>query len=95
MSLVAGLQSAKNGNGVLDVGLADRDWLETSLQGGVFFHVLAILVQRGSADAAEFAAGQGRLEQIRGVAATFGPARADNRVKLVDEEHHVAASRLP
>ena len=90
MGLVARLQTAEDGDRVLDVGLADGDRLETPFQGGVFLHVLAILVQRRGADAAELAAGQGRLEQVGGVAAAFRPARADDRVQLVDEEHDVA-----
>ena len=66
------------------------DRLESPLQGGVFLDVLAILVERGGADAAQLAAGQGRLEQVGRVAAAFGPAGADDRVQLVDEEDHVA-----
>ena len=71
-------------------GSPTYDRLEAAFQGGVFFDVLAIFVERGGADAAQFAAGQGRLEQVGGVAAAFGPAGADDRVQLVDEEDHVA-----
>ena len=74
MGLVAGLQAAENGDGVLDRGLADEDRLKAAFQGGVLFDVLAIFVERGGADAAEFAAGQGGLEQIGGVGAAFRPA---------------------
>ena len=92
MGLVARLQAAENGDRVLDVGFVDDDRLETPFQGGVFFHVFAILVQRRGADAAELAAGQGRLEQVGGVAAAFGAAGADDRMQLVDEEHDVSSA---
>ncbi len=90
MGLVARLQPAKDGDRVLDRWLVDVDRLEASLQRGVLLDVLAILVQRRRADAAELAAGQGRLEQVGRVRAAFRPARADDRVQLVDEEHDVA-----
>ena len=92
MGLVARLQAAEDGDRVFDRRLADVDRLEAALQGGVFFDVLAILVERRGADAAQLAAGQGRLEQVGGVAAPFGPAGADDRVQLVDEEDHVAGA---
>ena len=71
-------------------GSPTHDRLEAPLQRGVLFDVLAILVERRGADAAQFAAGQGRLEQIGRVAAAFGPAGADDRVQFVDEEDDVA-----
>ena len=89
MGFVAGLQAAENGDRVFDARLADYDRLKAPLQGGVLFHVFAIFVQRRGADAAEFAAGQGGLEQVGGVGAPFRPARADDRVQLVDEEDDV------
>ena len=90
MGLVAGLQAAENGDRVFDRGLADVDRLEAPLQGGVLLDVFAVFVQRGGADAAQLAAGQGRLEQVGGVAAAFRPAGPDDGVQLVDEEDHVA-----
>ncbi len=71
-------------------GSPTYDRLESPLQRGVLLHVLAILVERGGADAAQLAAGQRGFQQVRGVAAAFGPAGADHRVQLVDEEDHVA-----
>ena len=54
-------------------GLADVDRLEAAFQGGVLLDVLAVFVERGGADAAEFAAGQGRLEQVGGVGCRLPP----------------------
>ena len=71
--------------------LADEHRLEPPLQGGVLLDVLAVLVERRRADAAQFAAGQRRLEQVGGVAAAFGSAGADDGVQFVDEQDNTAA----
>ncbi len=89
---VAGLQAAENGDGVVDDGFADVDGLEAAFQGGIFFDVLAIFVERGRADAAEFAAGEGRLEQIGGIGGAFRRAGADHGVQFVDEQNDAAGS---
>ena len=91
MGFVARLEAAEDGDRVFDVRLADEDRLEAPLQGGVFFDVLAIFVERRRADAAQLAAGQGRLQQVGRVAAAFGRAGADDGVQLVDEQDDVAA----
>ena len=76
----------------LRAGLLDQHGLETALQGRVALDVLAVLVQRGGADALQLAARQGRLEDVGGVDRAFGGAGADQRVQLVDEEHAVAGA---
>ena len=54
----------------------------------------AILVERGRADGAQFAARELRLEHVGGVHRAFGRARADDGVQLVDEQDDLAfASR--
>ena len=92
--LVAILQAAQNGDGVLDVGLADVDDLEAALEGRVLLDVLAVLIERGCADGTQFAARQGRLEHVAGVDGALGRARADQRVQLVDEENDLRRSTL-
>ena len=61
IDLIALLQAAQDGNGVLDRRLVDHDGLEAALEGGVLFDILAVLVERGRADAVQLAAGQHRL----------------------------------
>ena len=78
MRFVARLQPAEDGDRVFDRRLADEHRLEAAFQGGVFFDVLAVLVERRGADAAQLAAGQRRLEQVGGVAGAFGRAGADD-----------------
>ena len=86
VDLVALLEAAKDGDRVVDRRLAHEDRLEPPLEGGVLLDVLAELVERGRADAAQLAAGQGRLEQVGRVHRPVGLARADDQVQLVDEE---------
>ena len=90
VQFVAVLEPAQDGDGVFDGGLGDQNGLEAALQGGVLLDVLAVLVERGGADGAQFAAGQRRLEHVRGVHRAFGGARADQRVQLVDEENDLS-----
>src|SRR5438105_2644470 len=51
MRFVALLEPAEDRDGILDTRLADVDRLEPPLQRRVFFDVLAILIERGRADA--------------------------------------------
>ena len=88
--LVALLEAAQDGDGVLDRRLADEHLLEAALEGGVLLDVLAVLVERGGADHAQLAAGQHRLEHVAGVHGALGGARADDRVHLVDEGDDLA-----
>ena len=68
------------------VGSFDQHRLEAALQGGILLDVLAVFVQRGGADAVQFAAGQHRLQHVAGIHRPFGLAGADDGVQLVDEE---------
>ena len=77
-------------DGVLDARLADEDRLEAPLQRRVLLDVLAVLVQGGRADAVQLAAGQHRLEHVRGVHRALGRARPDDGVELVDEQDDLA-----
>ena len=87
-------EPAQDGDGVLDIGFVDQDGLESALQGGVVFDVLAILVERRRADQVQLAAGEHRLEHVAGVQGTFGRAGTDDGVKFVDEQQDSAFARL-
>ena len=88
--LVFFLEAAEDVDGVLDVGFADVDDLEAALEGGVFFDVLAVLVEGGGADGTEAAAGERGLEHVARVHGAFGGPGADEGVELVDEEDDLA-----
>ena len=67
----------------------DQHFLEPAGEGRVLLDVLAVLVERRGADALDFAAGQGRLQHVRGVDRPFRAAGTDQRVQLVDEQDRV------
>jgi hypothetical protein len=92
--LVALLEPAEDRDRVLDARLADHDGLEAALERGVLLDVLAVLVERRRADRAQLAAGEHRLEQVRGVNRALRCARAHDRVQLVHEEHDLALGVL-
>src|SRR5262249_28809056 len=87
VDFIALAQTAQDRDRVLNRRLIDQHRLETALQGGVFFDVFAVFIERGGADAMQFTAGQHRLEQIARVHRAFRFAGADDRVQFVDKEN--------
>ena len=61
---------------ILHARLVDRDGLEAALERGVLLDVLAVLVEGRRADDLNFAAREGGLQNIGGVHAALGVARA-------------------
>ena len=92
--LIPLFQAAQDGDGVLDGGFVHLHRLEAALEGGVFLDILAVLIQRGGADAVQLAAGQHGLQQVAGVHRTVGLACADDGVQLIDEEDDLALALL-
>ena len=90
MHFVFLFQAAKDRDGVLDVGLADKDNLEAALEGGIFLDVFAILVERGGADGAQLAASQGWLQHVGGIDSAFSGSGANQGVQFVDEKNDLA-----
>ncbi len=72
------------------VGCETQHRLEAPLERRVLLDALAVLVERRRADAAQLAARERRLEQVRRVHRALGGAGADERVELVDEEDDLA-----
>ena len=87
--LVAFADAHQDVDGLLERGLLDHDRLEPALEGRVALDVLAVLVERGGADALQLAARERRLEDVGGVDGAFGGTRAHEGVELVDEEDRV------
>ena len=92
--LIALLQAAEDGDGVLHRGLIDHNGLEPALQGSVLFDILAVLVQGSRADAVQLTTGQHGLEQVARVHGALGLARAHDSVQLVDEQDDAALRLL-
>ena len=76
------------------VGSLDQHRLEAALERRVLLDVLAVLVERGRADAAQLAARERGLEHVGRVHRAFGRAGADERVQLVDEQDDAALRGL-
>jgi hypothetical protein len=87
--LVLDADALEDGDGVLDGGRLDLHVLEAAVEGGVLLDVLAVLVERGGADAVQLAAGERRLEDVGGIHRALGRTGADDGVKLVDEDDDV------
>src|SRR5947208_2793368 len=90
MNFVAFLEAAKNRDGGFNAWFFDHDRLETALESGIFFDVLAVFVERRGANATEFSARELRLEHVGGVGRAFGFASADEGVEFVDEQDDAA-----
>ncbi len=72
---------------LLDARLEHLDLLEAAGERAVALEVLLELLERRRADAAQLAAGERRLQQVRGVhGAAVGRPGADHGVDLVDEQ---------
>ena len=83
-------QAFENFDRLFHARFAHHHRLETALQGRVFFDVLAEFVERGRADALQFAARERRFDDVACVDGAFGGARSDQCVQLVDEENDLA-----
>src|SRR5262249_49756155 len=77
----------QHGDGFVGRRLIHLDRLEAALQGGILLDMLAILVERSGADAAQLAASEGRLQEYGPADRGLGIACADHGMQLVDEEN--------
>jgi hypothetical protein len=92
--LVFFLEAAEDRDGVLHRRLGHEHRLEAAGEGGILLDVLAVFIERCGADAVQFAAGQGRLQEVGGIHGAFRLAGADKGVHLVDEQHDAAGRGL-
>src|SRR5215467_14622612 len=86
VDFVAFFETTEDGDGSLDGRFGNIDRLKAAFEGGIFFNVLAILIEGGGADGAQFAAGELGLHDVGGVGGTFGRAGANESVQLVNKE---------
>jgi hypothetical protein len=94
VDLVLLLEAPEDRDGVLEARLAYVHGLETALQRAVLLDSFAVLGERRRPNHPEFSAREHGLEDVPGVDGALGPARADDRVELVDEEDDASLGRL-
>ena len=92
--LVALLQTAQDGNGVLHRRLIHLYRLETSFQSSVLLDVLPVFIQSGGADTVQLASCQHGFEHVSGVHAALRLACAHNGMQLVDEQNDLPVAVL-
>src|SRR5689334_3913118 len=86
MDFVSLLKAAQDGDSGFDIWLGDKHRLKAALKRGVFFDVLAIFIERGRSNGAQFTARELRFHDVCRVSGAFRRAGADQRVQLVDEK---------
>ena len=94
INLVTFLQTAKDGNRVLNGGFGNGHGLETALECSILFDVFAVFVKRCCADAVQLAACKHGLQNVARIHCAVGLAGADNGVKFVDEHDDPAFAAL-
>ena len=67
----------------------NHNHLKTTLQGTVFFNILAIFIQGSSSYTLNFASGQSRLEHIAGIQRTAGTTGTYNGMYFINEEDNI------
>ncbi len=90
VDLVFLFQPAQDRDRVLDRGRGDKHRLEAPRQRSILLDVLAVLVERGRANAVQLAARERRLEQVGGVHRAVGFAGANQCMHLIDEQDDAA-----
>ena len=94
MLFIAILEPPQYRDGVLHAGLVHDHRLESPLQGGVFFDMFAILIERGRPDTVQFSPSQQRLKQVPRIHGAIGFARTHHGVQFVYEEDDLPLGRL-
>ena len=84
------LQSTQDRNRFRGRRLIDHHHLETTLQGLVGLKILLVLIQGRRTDGPQFAAGQGRLQDIGRIHGAGGLSGTHQGVDFVDEEDDLA-----
>ena len=81
------LETTQDGDGGFDGRLGYEHGLEPAFEGRVFLYVLAVFIERGGADAAEFAARELRLHDVDRITGSFGGTGTDERVQFINEQY--------
>ena len=77
--------ATQDGDGVFHARLSYEHLLETAFQCRILFDVLTVFVECGGTDQAQFASREHGFEHVARVHGSFGRARADDGMDLIDE----------
>ena len=78
--LIFSFDVVENLDGFFRRGGFEQNLLEAAFQCTVFFDILAVLIERGGADALHLSSGEGGLEHVGGIEAPRCAASAHHRV---------------
>ncbi len=84
--LITLLEAAQDADGLFYGRLIHQNGLEAALQGGVFFHMLAVFVNGRGADHMQLTARQHGLEHVAGIHGAFGGAGSHHSVHFIHKE---------
>ncbi len=88
MLLVIGLEAHEDFHRIFQRWFLHIDLLEPAYQRPILLEVIAVFLVGGRPDAAQFTAGQCRLQQVRRIhGPTGGGTGTDHRMNLIDEQH--------
>src|SRR5215472_7822051 len=90
MDLVLLLQTAQDGNRILDIRLAHKHDLEPPLERRIFLDVLPILIKRSRANRSQLTASQRRLQHVGSINRALSRPGANQSMQLVDEENDLS-----
>ena len=83
-------QAAQDTDRVFDGGLFDHDRLKAPFQGGIFFNILAVLIDGRRTDTVQLATCKHRLEHVARIDGALCLAGTDNGMQLIDKEQDPA-----
>ena len=86
---VLGLETGQDGDCIFDRRLLHLDRLETALESGVLFDVLAVFGQRRGTHDLQLSTAESRLEDIRGIHGSLGRACPHDGVQLINEQDDI------
>src|SRR3989338_8644522 len=89
MYLIFLLETAQDGNGIIQGRLFDHDRLEAPLERGVLFDISLVLPDSGRADRVELPSRERGFKEVRRVHRAFRGARANDGMYLIYKEDYV------
>ena len=90
VQLITLFQTTQNRDGIFNAWFCDKHLLEASLQRGIFFNVLTILVQRSGTDAVKFTTCQRRFQHVPCIHCAVSFTCPHHSVQFVNKQDDVA-----